>query len=55
MDRQTDPTRLTGTPKGKGTLGKFRHKWEDNIITELKEIGASTIIVLIIGFIKEPF
>ena len=32
---------LTGTPTGKRSLGSPRHKWEDNIRMDLKEIGVS--------------
>jgi hypothetical protein len=28
-----------GKPKGRGLLGKTRHKWEDNIKTDLREVG----------------
>ena len=30
---------LTGKPTGKRPLGKPRHRWEDNIRMDLKEIG----------------
>jgi hypothetical protein len=30
---------LVGKPEGKGTLGKPRRKWADNIIMDLREIG----------------
>ena len=30
---------LTGTPTGKGPLGKPRRKWEDNIRMDLEDIG----------------
>ena len=30
---------LTGKPTGKRTLGRPRHRWEDNIRMDLKEIG----------------
>jgi hypothetical protein len=30
---------LTGTPTGKKPLGRPRHRWEDNIRMDLKEIG----------------
>ena len=30
---------LTGTPTGKGPLGRPRRRWEDNIRMDLKEIG----------------
>ena len=32
---------LTGTPTGKRTLGTPRHRWEDNIRTDLKEIDCN--------------
>jgi hypothetical protein len=30
---------LVGRPEGRRPLGKPRHKWEDNIKMELKEVG----------------
>ena len=33
---------LTGTPAGKRPLGRPRHRWEDNIRIDLKEIGINT-------------
>jgi hypothetical protein len=33
---------LTCTPVGKRPLGRPRHKWEDNIRMDLKEIGMNT-------------
>jgi hypothetical protein len=30
---------LVGTPEGKGPLGRLRHRWEDNIEMDLREIG----------------
>ena len=30
---------LTGKPTGKRPLGRPRHRWEDNIRMDLKEIG----------------
>ena len=30
---------LVGKPEGKRPLGKPRHRWEDNIKVNLKEIG----------------
>jgi hypothetical protein len=33
---------LTGTPAGKGPLGRPRRRWEDNIRIYLKEIGINT-------------
>ena len=30
---------LIGKPTGKRPLGRYRRKWEDNIRTDLKEIG----------------
>ena len=32
---------LTGKPTGKRPLGKPRRRWEDNIRTDLEEIGIS--------------
>ena len=33
---------LTGTPTGNRPLGRFRHRWEENIIIDLKEIVINT-------------
>ena len=33
---------LTGTPSGKRSLGRPRRRWEDNIRTNLEEIGINT-------------
>jgi hypothetical protein len=33
---------LTGKPTGKRHLGRSRHRWEDNIRMDLKEIGINT-------------
>ena len=33
---------LTGTTTGKRPLGRSRHRWEDNIRMDLKEIGINT-------------
>jgi hypothetical protein len=30
---------LVGKPKGKRLLGRPRHRWEDGIIMDLREIG----------------
>jgi hypothetical protein len=30
---------LVGRPEGKRPLGRYRHKWEDNINMDLREIG----------------
>jgi hypothetical protein len=30
---------LVGKPGGKGPLGSFRHRWEDNIEMNLGEVG----------------
>jgi hypothetical protein len=30
---------LVGRPKGKGPLGRPRHRWEDNTKIDLREIG----------------
>jgi hypothetical protein len=30
---------LAGKPEGKGPLGKFRCRWQDNIKLDLKAIG----------------
>jgi hypothetical protein len=36
---RTDFRILTGTPTRKRPLGRPRHRWEDNIRMDLKEIG----------------
>ena len=33
---------LTGSPAGNRPLGRPRRRWEDNIRTDLKEIGINT-------------
>ena len=33
---------LTGKPTGNRTLGRPRHRWEDNIRIVLKEMGINT-------------
>ena len=33
---------LTGTPAGKRPVGTSRHRWEDNIRMDLKEVGINT-------------
>jgi hypothetical protein len=30
---------LVGKPKGKGPLGRSRRRWEDNISTDLRDVG----------------
>jgi hypothetical protein len=30
---------LVGKPEGKRSLGRPRHRWEDNIKMDLKEVG----------------
>jgi hypothetical protein len=30
---------LVGRPVGNGTLGRHRHRWEDNIEMDLQEVG----------------
>jgi len=32
---------LVGKPEGKGPLGRPRHRWEDNIKMDLREVGGS--------------
>jgi hypothetical protein len=34
---------LVGRPKGKRPLGRRRHRWEDNIKTDLREIGINEV------------
>ena len=48
---------LTGKPTGKKPLGRPRRRWDDNVRTDLKEIGIIRGIGLIrirIGIIGEP-
>ena len=45
---------LTGKPTGKRPLRRVRHRWEDNIRMNLKEIGTNRLIWLRIGIIGEP-
>jgi hypothetical protein len=33
---------LVGKPKGKRPLGRPRHRWEDNIKMDVKEIGGGS-------------
>jgi hypothetical protein len=30
---------LVGIPEGKRTLGRYRHRWENNIKMDLQEVG----------------
>ena len=49
---------LTSTPVGKIPLGRSRHRREDNIRMDLKEIGVNTgnwVDMARIGIIEEPF
>ena len=32
---------LVGKPEGKRSLGRPRHRWEDNIKMDLREVGGS--------------
>ena len=34
---------FVGKPKGKGPLGRPRHRWEDNIKMELEEVGCGVM------------
>ena len=48
---------LAGTLAGKRPIGRSRHRWEDKIRMDLKEIGVSTrnwLIRLRIGIIGKP-
>jgi hypothetical protein len=40
---------LVGKPEGKIPLGRHRHRWEDNIKMDLREIGWTGLIWLRIG------
>jgi hypothetical protein len=33
------PRVLVGKPEGKSTLGRPRHRWDDNIKMDLQEVG----------------
>jgi hypothetical protein len=33
---------LVGKPEGRRALGRPRHRWEDNIKTDLREIGRAS-------------
>jgi hypothetical protein len=33
---------LVGKPEVNSSLGRLRHRWEDNIKTDLQEIGCSS-------------
>jgi hypothetical protein len=51
---------LTGTPTGKRPLGRPRHRWEDNVTMDLKEIRVDvngrncSLIRLRLGIMGEP-
>ena len=34
---------LMGNPEGKRPLGRFRHRWEDNIKMDLREVGCGSM------------
>jgi hypothetical protein len=34
---------LVGKPEGERPLGRYRHKWEDNIRMNLTEIGSEVV------------
>jgi hypothetical protein len=34
---------LVGKPKGKGPLGRPRHRWEDNVKMNIQEVGCAGI------------
>jgi hypothetical protein len=34
---------LVGKPEGRRTLGRPRHRWEDNIRTDLQEVGCGCV------------
>ena len=42
QEDRSDFKMLTGTPTGKRPLGRPKHRWEDNIRMDLKEIGINT-------------
>ena len=35
---------LVGEPEGKRPLGRPRHRWEDNITMDLKEVGCGDMV-----------
>jgi hypothetical protein len=41
---------LVGKPKGRRPLGRPRHRWKDNIKTDLREMGQTGFGWLRIGF-----
>ena len=45
---------LTGTPTGKTSLGKSRRIWENNIRTNLKEIGINTMVYSALDYWRPP-
>jgi hypothetical protein len=34
---------LVGKPEGRRPLGRPRHRWEDNIKTDLREVGCGSV------------
>jgi hypothetical protein len=34
---------LVGKPEGKRPLGRPRHRWEDNIMMDLQEVGCGSV------------
>jgi hypothetical protein len=34
---------LVGKPEGRRPLGRYRHRWEDNIKTDLREVGCECV------------
>ena len=45
---------IIGKPTGKRPLGRLRHRWDDNIRMDLKEIQGIELIQLRIGIIGDP-
>jgi hypothetical protein len=40
---------LVGKPEGKRPLGRHRHRWEDNNIMDLQEVGCDGMVWIDLG------
>ena len=38
-----------GKPKGRGPLGRLRHRWEDNIKMDIRDVGCGGIDWIILA------
>jgi hypothetical protein len=45
---------LVGNPEGKRPLGRPRHRWEDNIRMDVREIGWSGVDWIDLAHLKRP-